>query len=158
MSFSADPQQEGRALENLERQGFHCYAPLRTVERSREGRLQAVSEPLFLGYLFIRLDRVNDNWRPVRSTRGVNRIVSFNGEPAHVADEIIEHIRARASAAPSTPHFQPGERVRITEGPFAEIEAIFVATKGEERIILLLEILQREQRLDFPVSSVRKVK
>jgi transcriptional antiterminator RfaH len=152
------PQQEERALEHLKRQRYQCYAPLRTVERVRDGRRQAASEPTFPGYLFIHLNRVNDNWRPIRSTRGVNRIVSFNGEPPPVANEIIEGIRARLNAAPVTPRFQPGERVCITEGGFAALEAIFVATKGEERIILLLEILQSEQRISFPASSVKKIK
>jgi transcriptional antiterminator RfaH len=152
------PREDERALENLERQEYQCYAPSYIVERWRQGRRLRLSEPLFPGYLFIHLDRVNDNWRPIRSTRGVNRIVSFNGEPPAVPDEIIEGIRTRLNAAPLTPRFRPGERVRVTKGPFAEIEAIFVATKGEERVILLLDILQQEQRLSFPASSVVKLR
>jgi len=152
------PQQDERALQNLERQRYECYAPSQAVERWRNGRRCAVSEPLFPGYLFIHLDRVNDNWQPIRSTRGVNGIVSFHGEPPAVPDEIIEGIRARLSAAALTPRFRPGERVQVAEGPFAEIEAIFIATKGEERVILLLDILQQEQRLSFPASSVVKLR
>src|SRR5262245_32722862 len=89
------PRQDERALENLERQNFHCYRPVRRVERSRDGRKYAAAEPLFPRYLFIRLDRLNDNWYLIRSTRGVNRIVRFNEYPVPVSDEIIDGIRAR---------------------------------------------------------------
>lgn len=34
-------------------------------------------ESLFPGYLFIQLDQLNDNWHPIRSTRGVNQLVTF---------------------------------------------------------------------------------
>lgn len=152
------PQQNERALENLERQGFHCYCPARTVEKLRYGRRQAFTEPLFPGYLFIRLDRVNDNWQPIRSTRGVNGIVRFNQEPLPVQEEIIGRIRTRLeNAAVQKPYLKPGESVRITEGAFSGLEAIFVANDGNERVVLLLQVLQREQELTFPLRSVRKL-
>ena len=152
------PREDERALQNLERQEYQCYAPSHRVERWRQGRRWCVNEPLFPGYLFVHLDRVHDNWQPIRSTRGVHRVVSFNGEPPAVPDQIIEGIRMRLNAAPVTQRFRPGERVRIAEGAFAEIEAIFVASKGEERVILLLDILSQEQRLSFPASSVVKIR
>lgn len=153
------PRQDIRASENLERQGFHCYCPVRRVEKFRYGRKQALAEPLFPGYLFIRLDRVNDNWHPIRSTRGVNGIVRFNQEPLPVQDEIIEQIRTRlgGTAAPE-PYLKPGEHVQITEGAFSRLEAIFVANDGEERVVVLLNLLQRDQELTFPLHCVRKLK
>jgi hypothetical protein len=95
---------------------------MRRVEKLRYGRKQALAELLFPGYLFIRLDRVNDNWHPIRSTRGVNRIVRFNGDPLPVQDEVIEQIRARLEgAAAQESYLNPGERVQITEGAFARL-------------------------------------
>jgi transcriptional antiterminator RfaH len=47
-------------------------------------------------------------------------------------------------------------RVVITDGCFSQLEAIFIATDGEHRVTLLLNILHQEQRLSFPISSVRK--
>jgi transcriptional antiterminator RfaH len=153
------PRQDKRASENLERQGFHCYSPARRVEKLRYGRKQVLAEPLFPGYLFIRLDRVNDNWHPIRSTRGVNGIVRFNGDPLPVQDEVIEQIRARLEgAAAQEPYLQPGERVQITEVAFSRLEAIFLANDGEERVAVLLSLLQREQERTFPLSCVRKLK
>ena len=91
------PREDERALENLQRQGFECYRPARLLERRRNGRNCAVSEPLFPNYLFIRLDRVNDNWYPIRSTRGVIHIVRFNEFPLPVADEIVGPVLDRKS-------------------------------------------------------------
>lgn len=149
-------RQEGRAFENLKRQGFACYLPTISVEKLQLGRRTEVREPLFPGYLFINLE-ASDNWQPVRSTRGVIQIVRFDEQPLPLQDEIIEAIRERlGSHCVKVPYLQRGERVRITEGSFANLEAIFVASDGTERVMLLMNILQREQTLIFPVASVRK--
>ena len=49
------PRQEKCALENLQRQGFHCYLPTLPSEKIRQGVLMVADEPLFPRYLFIRL-------------------------------------------------------------------------------------------------------
>jgi transcriptional antiterminator RfaH len=152
------PLQDERALENLQRQGFECFRPMRSIERRREGRKHFVDEPLFPRYLFIHLDCVHDNWYPIRSTRGVHELVRFNSEkPLAVRDEIIEGIRTRLANPATEPYLKPGERVRITEGPFSQIEAIFLANDGDERVVLLMNILQTDQRVSFPLELVRKV-
>jgi transcriptional antiterminator RfaH len=153
------PREDERALENLERQEFECYRPIYERERLRGGRRYVREEALFPHYLFIRLDPIHQNWLPICSTRGVVRIVRFNGKPVPVADEIISTIQHRIEGRPRRqPYLQPGEHVRITEGSFAGIEAIFLASDGDERVVLLLNILQSEQRLSFPLASVRKLR
>jgi transcriptional antiterminator RfaH len=151
------PREERRALENLERQGFACYLPTVVVETLRHGLRRDVPEPLFPGYLFIDLDELSDNWHPIRSTRGVIGLVRFREYPVPVPDEIIGRIRERfARDNPRISYLKPGERVRITQGLFAEVEGIFVAHDGHERVVLLMNILNREQRLSFPIASVHK--
>jgi len=151
-------RQDERALEHLERQGFECYGPVYEKERIRRGRKELASVALFPGYLFIRLDGVHDNWLPIRSTRGVIQIVRFNEYPLPVPDGIVEAIRRRTEGQPiREPYLRSGERVIITDGGFSGLEAIFVANHGDERVMLLLNILQSEQTLSFPISSVRKL-
>ena len=152
-------RQDERALDNLQRQGFECYRPVYESERMRRGRKHLTSAALFPGYLFIRLDRVNDNWLPIRSTRGVIQVVRFNEFPLPVADGIIEQIRRRIEDKPiREPYLKSGERVVLTfDGSFSGIEAIFLSSVGEERVMLLLSILQSEQALIVPVQSVRKL-
>lgn len=151
------PREDQRALENLERQGFQCYLPMHAVERLRAGVLRKVREPLFPGYLFIRLDCVKDNWHPIRSTRGVIGIVRFREYPAPVPDALIEDIQRRLDSQAAAAHFKPGDRVMITQGSFANLEAIFVARDGDARVTLLLNILQSDQTVSFPLAAVRRV-
>src|SRR5690606_19909477 len=89
------PRQEARAEEHLQRQNFECYRPLKSGEPKKRTPKVASEEELFPGYLFIRMDQVHDNWYPIRSTRGVARIVTFGGHPVPVQDELIEQIRRR---------------------------------------------------------------
>lgn len=141
---------------HLERQGFECYRPVCERESVRQGKRKVAREALFPGYLFIRLDRIHDNWLPISSTRGVLQIVRFTEFPLPVPDQIIDEIRARIDAHPE-PYFRAGDRVVITSGSFAGIEAIFLAGDGEERVVLLLSILRREHQVNFPVASVRRL-
>jgi hypothetical protein len=46
--------------------------------------------------------------------------------------------------------------VRIASGTFFDVEAIFVANDDEERVVLLMNVLTREQRLSFAAASVRQ--
>jgi transcriptional antiterminator RfaH len=152
------PREETRALENLERQAFSCYLPLLTVEKLRHGCKRDVLEPLFPTYLFIHLDQVSDNWRPIRSTRGVIQIVRFNEYAVPIRNELIDHIRQRlADPLTKVPYLRPGDRVLITEGGFANLEAIFLANDGDARVVLLMNILHQEQTLSFPTVAVRKL-
>ncbi|RML53195.1 Transcription antitermination protein RfaH, partial [Pseudomonas syringae pv. maculicola] len=63
--------------------------PLRAAAKKIAAKAQ-VEEALFPGYLFIHMDQVHDNWYPIRSTRGVSRIVTFGGHPVPVRDHLIE--------------------------------------------------------------------
>ncbi len=150
------PRQEARAEEHLQRQCFECYRPLKTAEKKRGSRAVA-EEELFPGYLFIRMDQTHDNWYPIRSTRGVARIVTFGGLPVPVQDVLIDQIRERLLAPPPKLEFQQGEAVRITAGGFSDVEAIFLTADGDERAIILLNLLQREQKVTLPVSSLARV-
>ena len=150
-------REEFRALEHLERQEFLCYLPTLTVEKQRNGRKLNAREPLFPGYVFVKLDDVMDNWHPIRSTRGVIQIVQFGEHPLSVQDEVVEIICQRlADNARRVPHLRPGELVTIIKGAFADLEAIFVANDGHERVMLLMNILGGEQTLSFPTANVRK--
>ncbi|CAM3381903.1 transcriptional activator RfaH [Pseudomonas floridensis] len=150
------PRQEARAEEHLQRQHFECYRPLKAAEKKRVARAPA-DEELFPGYLFIRMDQMHDNWYPIRSTRGVARIVTFGGQPIPVQDDLIEQIRQRLSAPPPSTRFTHGEHVRVMAAGFCDVEAIFVATDGTERAVILLNLLQRQQKVVLPISSLARM-
>ena len=79
------------------------------------------------------------------------------GMPIPVKDELIEQIRQRLLSSPPRPEFQEGEHVRIKDGSFCDIEAIFLAADSEERAVILLNLLQREQKVSLPLSSLARM-
>lgn len=154
------PRMEKCALDNLHRQGYECYLPTFPSEKLRQGRLTIADEPLFPRYLFIRLG-VGDmakSWIPIRSTKGVSRLVSFGIEPVLVDDGLIELLRAQEASVQWKPErlFKPGERVRLTEAPFAGIEGIYQMADGERRAMVLIEILSKPVAVRVAPAGLRK--
>lgn len=153
-------RQERVALENLERQGFECFLPLIRAEKLRRGALQVVQVPLFPRYLFIRLGTglESQSWAPIRSTVGVSRLVTFGQTPAKIEDELIAQLQVKTdSAEVQLRHFEPGEQVVVTDGPFVGVEAIYQMADAEGRVMVLLNILSKHVKMAVPPASIRKV-
>ena len=155
------PRLEKCALENLERQQYRCYLPMLSTEKLRKGKLELVDEPLFPRYLFIQLDTglSAPSWSPIRSTKGVNKLVSFGFEPAKVANELVDLLMTQEQTLRETPQalFSPGERVKVTQGPFAGIEGIYQMTDGERRVMVLIELMSKPVTLQLEPTQLRKV-
>ena len=154
------PRQEKCALDNLHRQGYECYLPTLPSEKIRQGLLMVSDEPLFPRYLFIRLGHGDSakSWAPIRSTKGVSRLVSFGIEPARVDDCLIELLRMQEASVQTEPErlFNPGERVRLIDGVFAGIEGIYKMTDRESRVMVLIEILSKPVVIRTAPGSLRK--
>lgn len=152
------PRQETVAKTNLERQGYTVYLPLARHSRRRLGKYVETIEALFPRYLFIHLDQHTDNWRPIRSTLGVTTLVHFGMEPAQVPDRLIEIIRARDDGGGvqilSNAEYRPGDPLRIVEGPMMGYEGIFIAKSGRDRVIMLLELLDKQVRVEVDVLQL----
>ena len=153
-------RQERHALQNLERQGFECYLPCVQAEKLQCGALAVVDEPLFPRYLFIHLGSglEGQNWAPIRSTTGVSRLVSFGNVPAKVDDELVDAIRSQISGPGGLRRqFEPGQKVVITQGPFAGLEAIYQLSDGESRVMVLLNILSKTVKMYLAPTGLRKM-
>lgn len=155
------PRQERCALENLQRQGYPCYLPTIPSEKLRFGLLTASDEPLFPRYLFIRIgEGVSElSWVPIRSTKGVSRMVSFGGEPARVSDTLVDALRAQVASVQTAPErlLQPSERVPLTEEPFVGIEGFYRMADGVRRAMVLIELLSNQLRLRDTPANLHKV-
>lgn len=148
------PRQDGRAAANLRNQGYRIFHPQVRRQMPSAAGLNVVSELLFPGYLFIQLAS-QDNWAPLRSTRGVSRVVSFNNTPARVADEIVAGIEERCRQPIKQKSHMAGEKVCITQGPLQMLEGIFLAMDGQQRVVILLQLLNRKQPVHLPVDHIR---
>ena len=154
----AKPRQEHIAKENLERQGYATYLPLMRVPRRRLSRRTIRVEPMFPRYLFILLDKITDNWAPIRSTVGVSNLVRFGGEAAPVPGDLIDALRARENneGVQDFPlhSYTRGQKVRIEEGPFMGYEGIFLAKTSDERVLVLLDLIGKQARARVHLDSL----
>lgn len=149
------PRECFRALEHLQNQAFEAFLPTLSREVLRRGKRETVLEPLFPHYLFVRLSDVADNWAPLRSTRGVARVVRFGDTPLSVPDNIVSALQEPVPTQPQA-LFEAGDKVQITEGALSGLEAIFAATDGDERVVLLIKLLHQQQTVRVPLSQVRR--
>ena len=147
------PKQEGRALENLQNQGFDCFLPLMKVEKIRQHQVTLVEEPLFSRYLFIKLNKQIQTWAPVRSTLGVSTLVRFGTKPATVPQDLIDFLR-KAPQAEIKRMFTPGEAVRIKAGALQGVQGVYQAHDGESRAYVLIDLLGQEQRLRVALAEL----
>lgn len=153
------PRQEATAELNLQRQGYETYAPKIRLRKRRRDKWTKVVEALFPRYLFIRVDANKQSLAPVHSTLGVAGLVRFGQLLRPVPDEIIDYIRQKENPethqhhADEWPH-QPGDAVQILEGPFAGLTGIFQAANGEDRALLLIDLLGRRNSIDVPMDVI----
>ncbi len=155
------PRQENIALENLQQQGYTCYLPLLNVEKIRRGKLAVVLEALFPRYLFIQLDTAlsSQSWTPIRSTKGVNRLVAFGGQPAKVDEALVSILKVAEENQTDRLQkmFTAGDKVQLTQGAFAGLEGIYQMADGESRAMVLIEILSKSVRIAVDPVELRKL-
>jgi transcriptional antiterminator RfaH len=149
------PAQGDRALQHLQNQDIACFYPKITVEKIKAGKRAKKLEPLFPGYLFVNLEQTDPVWAKLRSTRGVLRIVGFANKPAAISDEVIQHIKDSLNSVAEQGGIKPGQAVQLNEGPFEGINAIFQAYDSEARAIVLINFMQKRQRVKVPVSALK---
>ena len=106
----------------------------------------------------MQLDIEEDDFSPIRSTIGVLGLVRFGNQPAIIPRQVIDVIRQQEQRClGQTAHHlncKPGDRVEIIDGPFAGLNGIFEKESSEERVVILLEMLGRKNRIIVNTHSV----
>ena len=153
------PRQEATAEQNLRRQGFDIYFPKVLVRKLKRGKWVKVVEPLFPRYLFILVDPDQHSLAPVRSTLGVSDLVRFGQQLRPVPDAVIAFLRQAEDPethqhhADEWPH-RSGDEVEVLEGPFKGFSAIFQAATSEDRALLLIDLLGRQNPVDVAMDEI----
>jgi transcriptional antiterminator RfaH len=143
----------------LDQRGVEIYLPTLPSQRRATGR-SAVNEPLFPGYLFVRLDLDTDDWLGVRSAPGIGYFLGCGDAPSELPDDLIEAIRLRVDrngAVRRQLPFRRGDLVVIRQGPFEGLEAVFdgcLTARGRVRV--LLEIVERLIPVTLDVRQIAK--
>jgi len=154
------PRKESLALEKLGEQGLISYLPLKPVERIRRGKRQVLQEPLFQRYLFIQADdRFFLRRHAIRSTPGVSHLLQIGEIDTPVDDELIVFIRSLEAGHQDLveAYFKPNSVVKITQGIYHDLEAIFVEDQGEQRALLLIQLLQTDTRISIDKHHLSKI-
>ena len=114
-------------------------------------------KPFFPGYLFVNVNLEEYSLSRLCYIPGANRLVSFNGEPALVSDQVIAGIEKNVqwinnATESENRGLKPGDPVIIQGGPFDGYNAIFdAALDGCERVRLLVALLRNQHvRIQVP--------
>jgi transcriptional antiterminator RfaH len=156
------PGQEKRAEAQLENQNFEVFLPrIRMRVRSGSGSRVRVS-PMFPRYLFVRLCAHAEDWSTIRSTRGAVGLVRFGDRVPWVPDEFIDFLKHRhdtfgAVDMSEAMEIRADDPVEITDGAMAGLRAVFQARSSQDRVVVLLKLLEQERKIELPANSIRKV-
>ncbi len=168
MSFSwyvlySKPNKEDFLYNQLQFRGIEVFYP-RLIVKPINPRSRKI-KPFFPGYMFVRTDFYKKQFNSLSFIPGVNRIVSFGGEPASVPDSIIQTIKINldylnANPELQNPQLQHGDPVIIQGGPFDGYQAIFDRKiEGSERVRLFLKMLHGQQiPIQTPVKMIKPLK
>lgn len=137
------------------------YETLFPKIQKRNRRTKAIETcPLFPTYLFVRFPY--EQLKTIRYTHGVARVVSFGPDPQEVGEEIIEAVRGRmdgegiVTLLRPPARWEPGQRIRIGEGPFEGLEAIFVEEiPDRDRVVLLLDAVS-SYKVTVPKDQIER--
>jgi transcriptional antiterminator RfaH len=138
------PQKERWVQDQLKSISEEAFLPLLRSRTRCFGRIITTVKPLFPSYLFAYFN-LQERYFDVKYTAGVHSLVSVGGESVTVPATIIDEIKRRGTEgivelAPR--RLDPGQKIRIVDGPFRDIEAIFDRyLSGSERVAILLDAL-----------------
>lgn len=148
------------AADRLE-QLLHVQIFLPEVLQKHRGKIQP--RPLFPNYLFVQADLQHLEVTSINRTPGVLRLVSVEGIPLPVKEDVIEQLqievaKLNAHGGWSPQVYQPGEEVRLREGPLQGLHAIFVRhLPAKERVVVLLSFLGQQNEIEVDLAAVERV-
>jgi transcription antitermination factor NusG len=144
-TIRSKPRKEEVLWLQLRSQGYETFFPRLRVQpvNPRARKLK----PYFPGYMFVNVDLDEVGISTFKWMPHAIGLVSFDGEPATVPENLIHAIQKRVEeiAAAGGELFEglkKGDAVKISEGPFAGYEALFDARlPGSERVRVLIQML-----------------
>ena len=145
------------AKANLERQGFKTFLPLQNVTKRSAHKFVDRNVPLFPGYMFVKLDTAQNDWRKVNSTLGVARIVSLGGTltavPSAIVNEFISRCDDDGILRP-TQGLEVGQDVQVLRGPFANFVAKVEEISPDQRVWILIDLLGQSSRISVTKDAI----
>lgn len=137
---------EKMVARQLQDRGIATFLPLISQLRKWSDRRKLVEFPLFPGYTFVHLANEAKARLGVLSTDGVVSFVGAQGYGNPIPDEQIKSVQNLLDnkiPCESHPYLRVGQRVRIRSGSLEGTEGILAGTRGDHRLVISVELIQR---------------
>ena len=149
-------------LHDMEELFGEVMVPTEEVVEIRGGQRRKSERKFFPGYVLVQMVMNDASWHLVRS---VPRVMGFIGgtsdRPAPISDKEVDAIMNRLQQVGDKPRpktlFEPGELVRVNDGPFADFNGVVEEVDYEKsRLKVSVSIFGRATPVELDFSQVEK--
>ncbi len=110
--------------------------PTETIAEHRARKRRIQKRKLYPGYLMVQMDLTEQVWFVLRETPGFGDFVGGHGQPTAASAEEVENVLRRMDASREAPKvavtFSKGDRVKIKQGPFENMDAVVEIVSQEK--------------------------
>ncbi|MDQ5911728.1 MAG: transcription termination/antitermination protein NusG [Pseudomonadota bacterium] len=168
-AYSGFEQQVRRSLlERISRAGINdrfgqILVPTEEVVEMRDGQKRKSDRKFFPGYVLVQMELDNETWHTVRETPKVLGFIGGTSDkPAPISEKEAQAILQRIQDGVDKPKpkvlYEPGEMVRVTDGPFNDFEGVVEEVNYEKsRLRVGVMIFGRTTPVELEFSQVEKV-
>ncbi len=158
----ARSMKERAAYSGLEDMIGEVLVPTEEVVEMRGGQKRKSDRKFFPGYVLVQMDMSDETWHFVKE---VPKVMGFIGgtsdRPAPISDreaqQIIERIQEGVEKPKPKVLFEPGEIVRVIDGPFADFNGVVEEVHYEkDRLRVAVTIFGRSTPVDLSFGQVEK--
>lgn len=153
--------------ERIERLGMQdsfseIIVPTEEVVEIRAGKKRKAERKFFPGYVLIRMIMSDDTWHLVKSVPRVSGFIGGTSQrPAPITDREANAILSRVEEGEVKPRpsvlFEPGEVVRVKEGPFLDFNGTVEEVNYEKsRLRVSVSIFGRPTPVELEFGQVEK--
>lgn len=167
-AYSGFEQQVKRSLEErINRIGLQdkfgeILVPTEEVVEMREGQKRKSERKFFPGYVLVQMEMDDDTWHLVKDAPKVLGFIGGTGDrPTPISDREADNILQRVQEGVDKPRpkvlFEPGEMVRIIDGPFNDFNGVVEEVdyeKSKMRVSVL--IFGRSTPVELEFGQVEK--
>lgn len=150
-------------LHEMEDLFGEILVPTEEVVEIKNGQKRKSERKFFPGYVLVQVEMNDESWHLIKETP---RVMGFIGgtpeKPAPItekeADAILKRVHEGADAPRPKTLFEPGEMVRVIEGPFADFNGVVEGVNYEKsRLQIAVMIFGRSTPVELEFSQVEKV-
>lgn len=154
--------QERIRLEGLQDKFSEIIVPTEEVVEMRAGQKRKSTRKFFPGYVLVNMEMNEQTWHLVRKTPKVLGFIGGTSDkPAPITEKEANAILRRVQEGADKPRpkvlFEPGEVVRVIEGPFADFNGVVEEVNYEKnRLRVAVLIFGRSTPVELEFSQVEK--